>query len=76
MHVKVHRFSTVDYAGDFAGAKVLVLQRFCRGSEAVRDGAGAEVQILWRCRGGAEMLRSRGADIEVQRCSEMQILRC
>ena len=34
MHVKVHRFSTVDYAGDFAGAKVLVLQRFCRGSAA------------------------------------------
>ena len=49
VQVKVQRFSTVDYAGDFAGG-AKVLQRFTRGgSEAVqRCGAGAKVQI-WRC---------------------------
>jgi len=49
LQVKVQRFITGDYAGDFAGG-AKVLQRFTRGgSEAVqRCGAGAKVQI-WRC---------------------------
>jgi len=82
VQVKVQRFSTVDYAG---GAKVL--QRFTRGgsefrgsAEIQRCGAGAKVQI-WRCNKAdlehAEMLRSRGA--EVQKCRDvinMELLRC